>query len=61
MPQFVCPTCGARLYSASPLTQCAWCGTHLASKQAAESETRAGQQSEDDDAADAASDEPKPR
>jgi tRNA(Ile2) C34 agmatinyltransferase TiaS len=32
MPQFVCPTCGARLYSASPLTKCAWCGTSLSSE-----------------------------
>jgi tRNA(Ile2) C34 agmatinyltransferase TiaS len=32
MPQFVCPTCGARLYSASPLTKCAWCGTALSSE-----------------------------
>ena len=29
MPQFLCPTCGARLYSASQLTKCAWCGTQL--------------------------------
>jgi uncharacterized Zn finger protein (UPF0148 family) len=35
MPQFVCPTCGARLYSASPLTKCAWCGTPLSSETAA--------------------------
>jgi rubrerythrin len=27
MPRFVCPTCGATLYSASPLTKCPWCGT----------------------------------
>lgn len=33
MPQFLCPTCGARLYSASPLTKCAWCGTPLSSKE----------------------------
>jgi len=32
MPQFLCPTCGARLYSASPLTKCAWCGTALSSE-----------------------------
>jgi tRNA(Ile2) C34 agmatinyltransferase TiaS len=32
MPQFVCPTCGARLYSASPLAKCAWCGTSLSSE-----------------------------
>jgi tRNA(Ile2) C34 agmatinyltransferase TiaS len=31
MPQFLCPTCGARLYSASRLTKCAWCGTRLSS------------------------------
>jgi tRNA(Ile2) C34 agmatinyltransferase TiaS len=38
MPQFLCPTCGARLYSASPLTKCAWCGTPLSSDQAEERE-----------------------
>jgi hypothetical protein len=27
MPRFVCPTCGATLYSAAPLTKCSWCGT----------------------------------
>ena len=27
MPRFVCPTCGATLYSAAPLTKCPWCGT----------------------------------
>jgi len=27
MPRFVCPTCGATLYSAAPLTTCSWCGT----------------------------------
>ena len=32
MPAFLCPTCGARLYSASPLTKCAWCGTALTSE-----------------------------
>lgn len=32
MPAFLCPTCGARLYSASPLTKCAWCGTTLTSE-----------------------------
>jgi predicted amidophosphoribosyltransferase len=34
MPQFLCPTCGAKLYSASPLTTCAWCGTALSSDEA---------------------------
>jgi hypothetical protein len=34
MPQFVCPTCGARLYSAAPLTKCGWCGTLLTSDEA---------------------------
>lgn len=38
MPQFLCPTCGARLYSASPLTKCAWCGTPLSSDEAEERE-----------------------
>jgi uncharacterized Zn finger protein (UPF0148 family) len=38
MPQFLCPTCGARLYSASPLTKCAWCGTPLSSEEADERE-----------------------
>jgi uncharacterized Zn finger protein (UPF0148 family) len=36
MPQFVCHTCGASLYSAAPLTRCAWCGTLLTSEEADE-------------------------
>jgi len=40
MPQFLCPTCGARLYSASPLTKCAWCGTPLSSDEVDEPERR---------------------
>jgi DNA-directed RNA polymerase subunit RPC12/RpoP len=31
MPRFVCPTCGATLYSANPLTKCSWCGTPVSS------------------------------
>jgi hypothetical protein len=31
MPRFVCPTCGATLYSAAPLTKCSWCGTPVPS------------------------------
>jgi hypothetical protein len=27
MPRFVCPTCGATLYSAAALTKCSWCNT----------------------------------
>jgi len=38
MPQFLCPTCGARLYSASQLTKCAWCGTQLSSDEVEEPE-----------------------
>jgi uncharacterized Zn finger protein (UPF0148 family) len=38
MPQFLCPTCGARLYSASPLTKCAWCGTPLSSDESEDRE-----------------------
>jgi uncharacterized Zn finger protein (UPF0148 family) len=48
MPQFLCPTCGARLYSASPLTKCAWCGTPLSSDEADEGQ-RAEQQEEQSD------------
>jgi predicted amidophosphoribosyltransferase len=40
MPQFLCPTCGARLYSAAPLTKCAWCGTPLSSDEVEEAEAR---------------------
>ena len=40
MPQFLCPTCGARLYSASPLTKCAWCGTPLSSDEVEEDAPR---------------------
>jgi rubrerythrin len=29
MARFVCPTCGATLYSAAPLTKCPWCGTDV--------------------------------
>jgi uncharacterized Zn finger protein (UPF0148 family) len=32
MPRFVCPTCGATLYSAAPLTKCSWCGTPVPTK-----------------------------
>ncbi len=49
MPQFLCPTCGARLYSASPLTKCAWCGTPLSSDEA-EEQDRELTDDEDDDA-----------
>jgi DNA-directed RNA polymerase subunit RPC12/RpoP len=27
MLRFVCPTCGATLYSAATLSKCSWCGT----------------------------------
>ena len=43
MPQFVCPTCGGRLYSAAPLTKCAWCGTQLSSDDAEERDEPAGE------------------
>lgn len=49
MPQFLCPTCGARLYSASPLTKCAWCGTPLSSDESNEPDERTGDASADDD------------
>jgi tRNA(Ile2) C34 agmatinyltransferase TiaS len=51
MPQFVCPTCGARLYSASPLTKCAFCGTALSSEsiRKATDETDAGDSDADED------------
>jgi tRNA(Ile2) C34 agmatinyltransferase TiaS len=42
MPQFLCPTCGARLYSASTLTKCAWCGTPLSSDEQDEETGRDG-------------------
>jgi DNA-directed RNA polymerase subunit RPC12/RpoP len=46
MPQFLCPTCGARLYSASPLTKCAWCGTPLSNDETDEPDK---QSSDDED------------
>jgi uncharacterized protein (DUF983 family) len=49
MPQFLCPTCGARLYSASPLTKCAWCGTPLSSKEAEDAESRLDEGDEGDE------------
>jgi DNA-directed RNA polymerase subunit RPC12/RpoP len=49
MPQFLCPTCGARLYSASPLTKCAWCGTPLSSDENEDSERRGGEADDEDD------------
>jgi len=50
MPQFLCPTCGARLYSASQLTKCAWCGTQLSSDEMDEPDKRRDDsESEDDD------------
>jgi len=48
MPQFLCPTCGARLYSASPLTKCAWCGTPLSSDEAEEPGKQAADDEDDD-------------
>ena len=50
MPQFVCPTCGARLYSASQLTRCAWCGTQLTSDEKVDDPERGGDESGDDEA-----------
>lgn len=53
MPAFLCPTCGARLYSASPLTKCAWCGTALNSdsmrKPSDDAEPVDGEQEDDSD------------
>jgi predicted amidophosphoribosyltransferase len=49
MPQFLCPTCGARLYSASPLTKCAWCGTPLSSEESEDAERRPSEPPPDDD------------
>jgi predicted amidophosphoribosyltransferase len=49
MPQFLCPTCGARLYSASPLTKCAWCGTPLSSKENEDAEHRPKEKPDDED------------
>jgi hypothetical protein len=50
MPQFLCPTCGARLYSASPLTKCAWCGTPLSSEETEKPDERGGDPSDNEDA-----------
>jgi tRNA(Ile2) C34 agmatinyltransferase TiaS len=49
MPQFLCPTCGARLYSASPLTKCAWCGTPLSSDETDEHDRRLPDKGDDED------------
>ncbi|HKN94719.1 MAG TPA: hypothetical protein VJU60_10335 [Thermoleophilaceae bacterium] len=49
MPQFLCPTCGARLYSASPLTKCAWCGTPLSSDEVEERDAADDLTTEPDD------------
>ena len=49
MPQFVCPTCGARLYSASQLTKCAWCGTQLTSDEKVDESERRDDDSGNDD------------
>jgi predicted amidophosphoribosyltransferase len=49
MPQFLCPTCGARLYSASPLTKCAWCGTPLSSDENEDPATSRDDEREDDE------------
>lgn len=49
MPQFVCPTCGARLYSASPLTKCAWCGTPLSTSENEDADPARPDKPEDDE------------
>jgi predicted amidophosphoribosyltransferase len=49
MPQFLCPTCGARLYSASALSKCAWCGTPLSSDEAEQPESQPDDRDEGDD------------
>jgi tRNA(Ile2) C34 agmatinyltransferase TiaS len=49
MPQFLCPTCGARLYSASQLTKCAWCGTQLSPDEIDEPVERRDESDSDDE------------
>jgi uncharacterized Zn finger protein (UPF0148 family) len=49
MPAFLCPTCGAKLYSASPLTKCAWCGTALTSESIRKPSDEAEDGDRDDD------------
>ena len=49
MPRFVCPTCGATLYSAAPLTTCSWCGTPVPGPpKELEDDDGSGQDDEDD-------------